>query len=387
MKVRLSLRILFLALDIDLSRPRGDTVHAIELARGLHQIGHSVALVVGAGTAAPADRPEGVVIHEVFGADSRVLAGIARILRAWPAEIVYERRFSPKIGFVLGRLYGLPSVLEVNGILRDELAFQGRIRVPTVVHRLKDSARRAMLRRLQGFVAVSPAIRDELVGTYGVDARRVRVIGNGVNVDRFRPLSKADACSQTGIPPRIPRVVFVGNLVGWRDFDGVVNAMAMVQMGLPDAELLVVGDGPERERFELAARAVLREGTVRFVGAVPPAAVPAYIGASDLGLLPEKVRGLDISPLKLFEYLACARPVVGYRVRGLEILETIGAGLLVSPGDAQALGSALTGLLSRPDLREDMGAKGRAFVERDKSWKSVAGRVTEVLLEAGKAGS
>jgi glycosyltransferase involved in cell wall biosynthesis len=378
------LRILFLALDIDLSRPRGDTVHTLELSRGLCQLGHSVVLVVGAGSASPAIPPEEARVYEVSGSDLQAVLEIGRIVRDRSPDVVYERRFSPKIGFTVARFHSLPVVLEVNGILHEELAFQGRSLSATAIRLVKERVRRAMLKRVDAFVAVSTGIRDELIGAYGVRNRRIHVIGNGVNTDRFRPGSKAQASASVGLDPVKPRFVFVGNLVGWRDFESLTLSMKLVLREVPEAELVIVGEGPERKEFEDGARRSLPRGSVRFVGSIPPSDVPSYICASDVGLLPERVRQLDVSPLKLFEYMACGRPVVAYRVAGLEILEEVGAGALVAPGDAAGLAKTLVELFQRQDLRDEMGVRGRAFVERERSWGAVAARVSAVLEEAGR---
>jgi glycosyltransferase involved in cell wall biosynthesis len=110
--------------------------------------------------------------------------------------------------------------------------------------------------------------------------------------------------------------------------------------------------------------------------------VPFYITAADLCLLPERVRTVEISPLKLFEYLACARPVVAFDVPGLALIEELGVGRLVPAGDAVAMATAIRTLLADNALRRQMGSKGREFVERERSWRGVAERVSKVLGDA-----
>ncbi len=379
------MRILFLALDVDLSKQRGDTIHAVELASALAKLGHEVALLVGSGGAASALAPPGVAVHAASGSDWRVLSAVRAVLREFPPDVVYERRSTPKISFAVRLQRSLPTVMELNGVLRDELAFQGRRPGSGPILSAKRWARAAMLRKIDRFVAVSHSIAADLVNTHHVDAARIHVIGNGVNTGRFRPIPKDEACRHTGLTPERPRIVFVGNFVPWWDFDIVLKGHAAVRGHHPDAELVLAGDGQERSRLESQAQAFFPDSSVRFLREVPYDQVPYFIGSSDVCLLPAKQRSGDISPLKLFEYLACARPVVASAVPGLEIVDSLGVGRLVPPDDAGALGVAVGGLIDDPAARRDMGERGRVFAEHERSWQSVASRVASVLeLAAGR---
>lgn len=380
------MRILFLALDINLDRQRGDTVHAVELANELASMGHAITFVAGAATIRPPTlRPE-VALRVVGGSDRRVVEETLAIARRAAIDIIYERRSTPKIGFAVKIRRRIPLVMEINGILRDELHFQGRAAGRTVRGLLKDRLRGVLFRRVDGFIVVSEGIKDDLVARHGVDPRRILVVGNAVNTTRFHPIAKQEACRRLEMESERPRAVFVGNLVEWRDFESLLQAMVFLLETVPMFELIIVGDGPARASFEARAKELLPARTIRFAGEVPHADVPSYIAASDLGLLPERVRSLDISPLKLFEYLGCGRPVVAFDVPGLDIVRTLGAGILVPPGDSRALAAAMARLIGSPELIQEMGRAGRAFVERERSWSSVA-RMTSRYLEEQAARS
>jgi len=372
------MRILFLALDVDLSKHRGDTIHAVELARALSLLGHELQLVVGADGSARALLPNEVDVQVARGADLSVFAGIRAFLRKRPADVVYERRFSPKMGFAVASFSQLPLVLEVNGILRDELAFQrGHSRKPSAI---KARLRKTMMQKVDRFVAVSPSIAQDLVRTYDLDASRVRVIGNGVTTERFRPMLKAEACARLGYPSEAPRVVFVGNLAGWRDFEAPLNAIVRLKAEFPTLELLIVGAGPEEDAVRSAVRSLGVDG-VRFSGEVPYSDVPLYIASGDVCLVPERPRDVEISPLKLFEYLACGRPVIASRVVGMDVVESQRVGRLFMPGDPDDLAKTLADMLNDPAGRALMGSQGRSYVERERSWTSVAAKVLQVLGE------
>jgi len=378
---RIRMRILFLALDINLDRQRGDTVHAMELANGLASIGHAITFVVGAASGHSPTLRSDIVLRVVGGSNRRVVRETLAIAKRSAIDIVYERRSTPKIGFAVKTRRRIPLVMEINGILRDELHFQGRADGRTVRGLLKDRLRGALFRRVDGFIVVSEGIKDDLVARHGVDPRRVLVVGNAVNTTRFQPIAKQSACRRLELESERPRAVFVGNLVEWRDFESLLQATRLLLETVPMFELLVVGDGPARGSFEARAKALLPARTVRFAGEVPHTDVPFHIAASDFGLLPERVRSLDISPLKLFEYLSCGRPVVAFDVPGLDIVRTLGTGILVPPGDPGTLAAAMARLIGSPELVREMGRTGRAFVERERSWSSVARKTSAYLAE------
>ena len=375
------MRILFLALDINLDRQRGDTVHAMELANGLASIGHAITFVVGAASGHSPTLRSDIVLRVVGGSNRRVVRETLAIAKRSAIDIVYERRSTPKIGFAVKTRRRIPLVMEINGILRDELHFQGRADGRTVRGLLKDRLRGALFRRVDGFIVVSEGIKDDLIARHGVDPRRVLVVGNAVNTTRFQPIAKQSACRRLELESERPRAVFVGNLVEWRDFESLLQATRLLLETVPMFELLVVGDGPARGSFEARAKALLPARTVRFAGEVPHTDVPFHIAASDFGLLPERVRSLDISPLKLFEYLSCGRPVVAFDVPGLDIVRTLGTGILVPPGDPGTLAAAMARLIGSPELVQEMGRTGRAFVERERSWSSVARKTSAYLAE------
>jgi glycosyltransferase involved in cell wall biosynthesis len=271
--------------------------------------------------------------------------------------------------------------MEINGILREELAAQGRDPGAVLTQGVKATLRRAMFKRIDRFVVVGQAIADDLVATCRVDPSRIRVIGNGVSTERFKPMEKTEACGRLQLDPTRARLIFVGNLVGWRDFDTLLSATTLSARNVPGLELVLVGDGAERRRLEEAA-SHLPPSTVLFAGEVPHAQVPNYIGSSDICLLPERARGLDISPLKLFEYMSCKRPIVAFAVKGLELVETLGVGVLVRPNEPDMLSEALVSLLNDPVRRKEMGDRARTFVERERTWRRVASEISKVLDEA-----
>lgn len=180
------------------------------------------------------------------------------------------------------------------------------------------------------------------------------VVPNGIDLERFSPAPAPAA--RSGLPGlgAGPLVVCVGRLCPQKGQDVLLAAWEQVLTVLPEARLVLVGDGPDRETLTRSAGP-----RVQFAGEV--ADVRPWYRAADLVVLPSRWEGMALAPL---EALACARPVVLSEVDGArESLPPALAGrCLVPPEDPDALAAAVTGLLCDAPLRADLGAQGRRHV-------------------------
>lgn len=206
---------------------------------------------------------------------------------------------------------------------------------------------------------------------------RWTVVPNGIDPERFHP---ADATAvRTGlapladIPPAAPLAVCVGRLCRQKGQDVLLRAWDAVAHRVPDARLVLVGDGPDRDRMrELAPESVL------FAGAVTDAA-PWY-QAADLVVLPSRWEGMALAPL---EAMACGRPVVVTDVDGAResLPSSFAARCLVPPEKPAVLAEAVTELLLDPPLRESLGNRGRRHVLSTHDVRNTAEAVADVYRD------
>jgi phosphatidyl-myo-inositol alpha-mannosyltransferase len=171
-----------------------------------------------------------------------------------------------------------------------------------------------------------------------------------------------------------PYVLFVGRLEARKGVDHLIRAMPQVQHRVADVTLVVVGDGPDRER--LIALASQAGATVQFLGRIPDEDLPAYFQAADVVCAP--ALGGESFGIVLLEAMACAKPLVASRIEGYAALvDGAKCARLVAPGDADGLSNELVWLLESEDRRRSLGEHGAAFV-RDYDWSTIATRLETV---------
>jgi glycosyltransferase involved in cell wall biosynthesis len=264
-----------------------------------------------------------------------------------------------------------PYVLFVNGLPGEELnglwgwaPFRG----------LAQRALRLSAQHAQAIVSVCREIPIWMQNEWGIEAARCQVIRNGVDASACEPRDKAEARRRLRLSLDRLYIGFVGGFFPWHGLDTLVDAMTILRRECPTATLLLVGDG----RTKLALESLVQQRglaeAVLFVGRVGFDEVPWWIGASDLCVvLHRPVRFYPGDSMKLWEYLACARPVVATAGEGYgDLVETLGAGVSVKGEDARALAEGLLRILRNPLVARKMGQCGRAAVLDSHTWEARA---------------
>ena len=214
--------------------------------------------------------------------------------------------------------------------------------------------RHELWRKASAFLCVSEWIGHNALKR-GFPSEKLRVLPIGIDVESFRP---------PGSRPKEPLILFVGRLVEKKGCVHLLRAMRMVEARMPEARLVIVGDGPLRADLEAEARASLCR--CEFIGAASPECVRDWMRRASLVAVPSIVAANGDSEglcLVVCEAQAMGLPVVGFRGPGIEVVDGE-TGLLVPQRDEDALAHALLALLQNEPLAARMGAAGRRRVER-----------------------
>jgi glycosyltransferase involved in cell wall biosynthesis len=324
----------------------------LDLARCGERSGQKVAVVCidEPGQLAPALVAEGTEVHCVFkrpGLRPGLVRHLAELLRGLSADVVHTHQVGALI-------YAGPAAR--------------RARVPVVVHTEHGKNygarwRTRLLGRLAGryaqrFFCVSQDIASEVAERRIVPASKVRVAHNGIDTARSCvAIDGAAVRAQLGIPASAPVVGMVGRLTEIKRPDLLLRAFAGVSRILPDAYLLIVGDGPLMGELVALAEALDVAPRVRFAGYQPRP--QDFFRIMDVFALTSRSEGM---PLVILEAWAAGLPVVGSAVGGIPELLGSGCGRLFEPGSVAELQRALEELLVDRDAARRIGESGRKRV-------------------------
>ena len=197
---------------------------------------------------------------------------------------------------------------------------------------------------------------------------RMNIVHCGIDPADYRPRHHA------GIGRR---VLFVGRLAAAKGLPILLDAIAALRREMPSIELTLAGDGPDRQRLEDQAARLGSAENLRFLGPGSQAKVRELLAQSDVFALASFAEGV---PVVLMEAMAACVPVIATRIAGIpELVDDGACGLLVTPGDARALASAIVRLLSDPALRNRLGEAGREKVAGGFNLTTESEQLCEIL--------
>jgi glycosyltransferase involved in cell wall biosynthesis len=230
---------------------------------------------------------------------------------------------------------------------------------------------RAGARWVSGMIAVSDDVKRSMEAVLGRLGGKVSVIHNGVDIRRYWSQRSIDRVKrELGLDPNVQVVVTVGRLARPKGHKSLIEAWRLASPALPDAHLLIVGDGELRFDLQEQVKCLGLGARCHFLGVRED--VPDLLAAAELFVLPSLWEGMSVA---LLEAMAAGRPVVATAVSGTgQVMLPGKTGLVVPPADSQALADAMVALLTNRTLARDMGKAARRIVEREFSAEQQAAR-------------
>ena len=212
-------------------------------------------------------------------------------------------------------------------------------------------------RQVDGFIAASHAIKQILVSD-GIPAGRIEVVHDGIDVEKIQHRPVIDVHAEYWLPHGVPVIVNVGALVGHKGQKYLIEAMPLVLREVPDAHLIIFGEGDLRAPLEKQIKQLALAKRVLLPGFRED--VMSLMKSADLFVMASVTEGLGSAVL---DAMAMGHAVVGTRAGGIpEAVVPDETGLLVEPADAKALAAAIVRLLKDAALRKQLGEAGRARV-------------------------
>lgn len=280
------------------------------------------------------------------GFDKSQIMQLQSILSEFRPDVIQAHQYTPFFYTVLAK-----RKIKAGKVLFTE---HGRHYPDVVGWKRRWANRLYFARHADKVTAVCDFTRRALVEKEGFRRSRIEVIYNGVEMDRFAGQDRNEARAIWQLPQEAPVVVQVGNLRSVKDHPTALKAFSAALRQVPEALLLLAGDGPDRSKLEQLSTDLGIDSHVRFLGNVRD--IPSLLAASDVMLMTSVSEAHSVS---LLEAMASGLPIVATAVGGIpETVQDGETGLLVNRSDEEGLGSDLAKLLRDPELCRRMGQAG-----------------------------
>jgi len=297
-------------------------------------------------------------------------------LTTGPADLILVSSpplFLALSAWLLGLIRGVPFVLDLRDYWPHAAVALGQLRGRRVIA-LAEGLERFLYRRAARLVVVTPAMRRMMLER-GVPQHRIALITNGADLDRFGPAAESE-----GAGNGTWTALYSGT-------HGLVHGMGVILDAADQLReekclrFLLVGDGVAKE--ELVEESRRRElDNIEFLPGVQPDDLAELIRGADVCLATTApgAFGAGTIPVKIFDYMACGKPVVAaVSGDGRDVVEGSGGGVSVDPGDAGALAEALLEMLHHPERARECGRKGLRYVRDKCSRATLAEQLADVL--------
>jgi len=381
-------------------------VHIWGIANALSSLGHSVAVLSpqglqteqqAAGAASDHGPARTTARQRLFGLVSRnfpeflfelaelsfnfvLAAKLKEFMTGSRVDAIYERyAIFSFAGTRAARRAGIPLVLEVNYTSRSPLVRKrSRLLLP-----LADALDRWLFARAALVVVVSSYLREQLIDRYGVPPEKILVTPNAADPEAITPQTPAIE-TLDGVRLAGRKVIgFVGGFYPWHGLPLLVEGFSRIADKVSDAVLLLVGDGPERAAVEALARQKGLADRVLFAGRVAHGDLAPYVASFTVGVMPDSNE--YGSPMKIFEYMAAGKPVIGPDYAPLlDVIEEGRQGFIFARGDVDSLARCLLRILGDEGLAGRMGEQARDYVVSERNWLNNARLVMERIEHGGK---
>ena len=279
-----------------------------------------------------------------------------------------------------------PFIQTIHGVLKDEYLQSLSYDSPSLRFKLsnlfmrylarieKESSREADL-----IVTVSKYSAQKIVELYKVSEKRIRIVPNGVDLQKFQPNRNCEVVKEKIAGKNNHFILFVGNLIPRKGLQYLIDAAKLLKKENNQTKFVIVGDGPLKDNLISYANKEGISENFTFLGSVPDHMLPIYYNCADVFVSPSLQEGQGIT---LLEAQATAKPVIAFDVSAIsEVVKNKITGLLMQP-DSYELANAISDLLTEDSLKEKMGNSGREFVEKNFSWDICAQKMSKVYHEA-----
>jgi len=298
-----------------------------------------------------------------------------------PVRIVYAH--SPALcglaALQAARKHGLPFVYEIRAFWEDAANRNG-VSATSWRSSLTRKLETYVARRADAVAVIAKPILNDLQAR-GISAKKLFLVPNGVDTDRFLPASRDEKLAQELGLVDGPVFGFIGSLYRYEGVSWMIRAAAHLRSCGHKFNILIIGRGEDQPAIENAIRDCNAVNYVRTMEHVPHERIGRYYSVVDIAVYPRRSLRLTelVTPLKPLEAMALGKPVLASGVGGIrELVEDERTGLLFQPENMSDFCRQAERMILSPALRKALSERGRDFVVRERDWKALAKRYRQI---------
>lgn len=354
----------------------GITSYVLTLSNGLKKMGHNVYIASGGGELSSKLIDNGIVYipipmrtkQEVSPAIFISMLKLLGPIKKYNIDVVHSNsRTTQVLGCLLQKFTGVPHIWTCHGFFKRRFS------------------RKVFPCWGQKIIAISESVKEHLINDFKVEKKKIYVIHNGIDVNRFsgpRTENREPAKKAFGLDNG-PVIGIVARLSDVKGHTYLIEAMYAVINKVPQAQLLIVGDGKMRQELINLTKSLGISKSVFFIPSVKD--TRDVLSIMDIFVMPSVKEGLGLA---LMEAMAYGLAVIGSRIGGIRSLIQDGYnGLLINPKDAKDLSKAILELLKDPPRRAILGNNAKSFIGQNFSQEKMAKETERSYLECKKKNS
>lgn len=385
------MKVCMVAPSVKIPENLAQSVHQYEFAKRLVENGFEVHLVCRR-PQAPPEIDDGIVFHKIMSKEFPLkrpvftldtVRFLKNLLKSHKFDLIHDRGYLfGGAGTKIANKNDIPVILQIDDDWIETEALASRI---TSTNFYKSRALKwckKLLTKVDYAFTVSETLRQRVISNWGGAEKKISVIPNGADIEKFRPDREPMGLRQKlGLDEDTKVITFVGALGPWHGVNYLVEAAPLILKKVPDAHLWLVGGAQEYDSMYLKdlISNLKIEDNVHIIGSRPSAEIPRILVESDVGVAPYPEFDMGFSPLKIFEYMAAGVPIVSSDLPSIrEILSDNETGILVEPENIEVLAGAITEVLKNPELSQRMVVNARKKVEKSYSWDAVTNKLIEL---------
>ncbi|PLS17796.1 hypothetical protein CVD28_08835 [Bacillus sp. M6-12] len=324
----------------------------------------------------PTSRKLGLLLYNYL-----MVVNFSKLIKKYKPDFIYSR--SMLIDVLLGKMankLNIPYLVEVNGDVEEDRKSSGKSVIGTFI--MKYFTKKGLI-QAKHIISVSEKLSDLISNKYNLQKSKISTINNGVNTSKYYPMKIENIKYKLKVDGKFV-VGFAGILSKWQGIDVLPKAVKKIPTSyLNEMVFVIVGDGPMKGKIEKEIKELNLQSKFILTGMVNEQEYIEYINQFDICLLtyPKgRNENLGLSPIKLYSYMACRKPLIGSDVTGVkDVIETGNCGYVYNSDNIEDLAQKITLAYNNRDKLDNQAINSLEHVRKNFSWDRNAEKVIDIV--------